>query len=126
MFWKICQEFASTLNVLTRKVIMLSANSVLAERSWSTINLIMSKTRNSLNAVNVDKLMYIHMNERALHRPKKKKHEKQSVDDLNEEYLCQMKNELLQQDIMLFESQYASEFFKRPASQQLTENATRG
>ena len=88
------------------------------------MNLIMNKIRNTLTAVNVDKLMFIHMNECALHRSKKKnKQQSDKNEDINEKYLCQMKNELLQQDTILFESQHASEFFKRPISQQLIDDA---
>lgn len=37
------------------------------------MNLIMNKTRNQSNSVNVDKLMYIYMNERTLNRPRELK-----------------------------------------------------
>ena len=92
------------------------------------MNLIMSKTRNSLNSINVDKLTFTHINERDMHRSKKKKN-KQLFDEIdeniNEEYLCQMKNKLLDQNTILFESQNAFEFFKKSVSQQLTDDATK-
>ena len=80
----------------------------------------MNKTRNSLNSINVNKLTFIHINERAMHRPKKKKNKQlfDKIDEnINEEYLCQIKNKLFDQNTMLFESQNASEFFKKSISQ---------
>lgn len=60
------------------------------------MNLIMNKTRNSLNAVNINKLMFIHMNERVMHRQNEKKKTTKKIlqhdEDINEKYFCQMKN----------------------------------
>ena len=92
------------------------------------MNLIMNKIRNTLNVINVNKLMFIHMNERALHRSKEKKHKLYEIENINEEHLCQMKNELLQQETMLFANANSFEYaesFKRSASQQLTDDATK-
>ena len=69
LFWTFSRNFASTLSSLARKVMKLPGNSVLAERSWSVMNLIMNKTRNSMSSISVDKLMFIYMNERTLNRP---------------------------------------------------------
>ena len=92
------------------------------------MNLIMNKTRNTLNAISVNKLMFIHMNERALHRPKEKKHRLYEIENIDEKHLCQMKNELLQQKTMLFANANSFEyveFSKRSVSQQLTDDATK-
>jgi len=65
------------------------------------MNLIKTKTRNSLNNVNVDKLMYIYMNERTLNRSKnlkKKLRYTQSIE-IDEKKLCEMKNKLLQKEL---------------------------
>ena len=73
------------------------------------MSLIMNKIRNMLTAVNVNKLMFIYMNERALHRLIKKHDQRfDKNEDINKKYLYQMKNELLQQNTILFESQHAS------------------
>lgn len=76
VFWKICEEFALTLSKLTRKIIMFFANSMLSERSWLAMNLIINKICNSLNAINVDKLMFIYINKCALHWQKEKRNKK--------------------------------------------------
>jgi hypothetical protein len=73
LFWNFCRTFSLILSCLTGRVMMLSVNSVLIERNWSIMNLIMNKTRNSLHLINVDKLMFIYINERALNRSKNKK-----------------------------------------------------
>lgn len=65
-FWEYCCTFALSLSTFARRVMKIPGNSVLMERSWSAMNLIMNKSRNSLFAENTDKLMFIYMNERAL------------------------------------------------------------
>ncbi len=67
------------------------------------MNLIKTKTRNSLSNVNVDKLMYIYMNERTLNRPKdlKKKLRYTQGIEIDEEKLCEMKDRLLQEEIAI-------------------------
>lgn len=66
------------------------------------MNLIMNKTRNSFGAINVNKLMYIYMNERTLNRPKDLKKKLQFVDiDLNEKNLCDLENRQLQEKTSL-------------------------
>lgn len=69
LFWTYSRVFAETLSTIAKKVIKIPGNSVLAERSWSIMNLILNKTRNSTGVSNVDMLMYIYMNERTLNRP---------------------------------------------------------
>jgi len=67
------------------------------------MNLIKTKTRNSLSNVNVDKLMYIYMNERTLNRSKdlkKRLRYTQSIE-IDEEKLCAMKDRLLQEEIAM-------------------------
>lgn len=103
---------------------MLSGNSVLAERSWSIINLIINKTRNSLKLVNVDKLTFIYLNNWTLNRPQDTKEKlKFAGIDIDEEYLCEMENSLLQKETVIFSN--GPEASKRPASQQITGDAIR-
>ncbi|MCJ1349585.1 hypothetical protein MMC31_007826 [Peltigera leucophlebia] len=44
-------------------------NSVPGERAWSIKNLILTKTRNGIKEVNLNRLIYLHINERILNRP---------------------------------------------------------
>ncbi len=70
-----------------------------------------TKTRNSLSNVNVDKLMYIYMNERTLNRSKnlkKKLRYTQSIE-IDEKKLCEMKNRLLQKEIAIVRLNSSSE-----------------
>jgi hypothetical protein len=68
------------LSCLARRVMMLSINSMFAERNWFIMNLIMNKTRNSLHSINVNKLMFIYMNKRTLDRFKNTKSKLQFAD----------------------------------------------
>ena len=116
LFWNFSRSFAFDLSNIARKVIMLPANSVLAERNWSVMNLIMTKSRNSLHSINVDKLMFIYMNERTLNRPTDFKSKLQFAGiDINETDLCEMEDRLLQEEISLSDTSMSSS--KRPASQ---------
>jgi len=77
--------------------ITIPGNSVLAERDWSIMNLIKSKTRNQLSNVNADKLMYIYINERTL---KKRLRYTQGIE-VDKEELCEMEDRLLQEEIAM-------------------------
>ena len=124
LFWNFSRSFAFDLSNIARKVIMLPANSVLAERNWSVMNLIMTKSRNSLHSINVDKLMFIYMNERTLNRPTDFKSKLQFASiDINETDLCEMEDRLLQEEISLSDTSMSSS--KRPASQTIFGDATR-
>jgi len=75
------------------------------------MNLIKSKTRNQLSNVNVDKLMYIYINERTLNQSrelKKRLRYIQSVE-IDEKKLCEMKNRLLQKEIAMARLNSSSE-----------------
>ena len=99
----------------------LPGNSVLAERSWSVMNLIMNKTR--MSSISVDKLMFIYMNERTLNRPGDiKKKLKFAGIDIDESDLCEMEDRLLQDEIVIKESLTSS---KRPASQEIGGDSAR-
>ena len=50
-------------DLANRILVMHLGNSVLAERSWSAMNLIMNKMRNSWKFINVDKLKFVYMKE---------------------------------------------------------------
>ena len=73
-------------------------NSVPGERVWSIMNLILIKSRNDLKNVNVDRLLFIYINERILNKPsnpdKKKLSYTHGVLASNEE-LTELKNLLL-------------------------------
>ena len=71
------------------------------------MNLIMIKIRNSLKSVNVDKLTYIYMNNRTLNRPQNIKKKLTFVDiELNENYLCEMEDNLLQKKQQFFQMKH--------------------
>jgi len=91
------------LSKLSIRVNSIPDNSVLAERDWSIMNLIKTKTRNQLSNINVDKLMYIYINERTLNRPwdlKKKLRYSQSIE-IDEEKLLDMEDRLLQEEVAM-------------------------
>ena len=100
LFWATAEAMAPQLSRLARRVMKLPGNSVLAERDWSVMNLIKSKTRNSLRNVHVDKLMYIYMNERTLHRPHKQKKRLQYTQGLmfDDDDLVEMEERLLAEE----------------------------
>ena len=91
------------LSKLSIRVNRIPDNSVLAERDWSIMNLIKTKTRNQLSNIKVDKLMYIYINERTLNRPwdlKKKLRYSQSIE-IDEEKLLDMEDRLLQEEVAM-------------------------
>jgi len=91
------------LSKLSIRVNRIPGNSVLAEHDWSIMNLIKTKTRNQLSNINVDKLMYIYINERTLNRPrdlKKKLRYTQSIE-IDEKKLLNMKDRLLQEEVAM-------------------------
>ena len=101
----------------------LPGNSVLAERSWSVMNLIMNKTRNSMSSIIEDKLMFIYINERTLNRPGDIKKKLQFAGiDIDESDLCEMEDRLLQDDAVIQESLTSS---KRPASHEIGGDSAR-
>ena len=93
----------SQLSKLSIRINRIPGNSVLAEHDWSIMNLIKTKTRNQLSNINVDKLMYIYINERTLNRPrdlKKKLRYTQSIE-IDEEELLDMEDRLLQEEVAM-------------------------
>ncbi len=127
LFWNFFKSFVFELSHLARRVMMLSANSVLAKRNWSVMNLIMSKTRNLLHSINVNKLMFIYMNERTLDRLTNTIIRLQLSDiNIDETELCEMKNRLLQEEISLTETTTTTIIIiKRSTSQTIVSDATR-
>ena len=91
------------------------------------MNFIMNKIRNSLKTVNVDKLTFIYMNNRIFDRSQNIKEKLEFAKiNINETYLCEMKNKLLQKKILIFSNDENEAFSsKKPASQQLSKNAAR-
>ncbi len=103
LFWLCIESFALQLSKLSLRVNRISDNSVLAKRDWFIMNLIKTKTRNQLSNINVDKLMYIYINERTLNRSrnlKKKLRYTQSIE-IDEKKLLNMKDRLLQKEIAM-------------------------
>ena len=91
------------LSKLSIRINRIPGNSVLAEHDWSIMNLIKTKTRNQLSNINVDKLIYIYINERTLNRPrdlKKKLRYTQSIE-INEKKLLDMEDRLLQEEVAM-------------------------
>ncbi len=89
------------------------------------MNLIMNKIRNSLHSINVDKLMFIYMNERALNRLTDIKSKLRFADvDIDETNLCEMKNRLLQKENSLTFTT-TSMIIKRSTSQTIVSDASR-
>lgn len=88
------------------------------------MNVIMNKSRNSLKTVNVNKLMFIYMNQRILDRFQEIKHRLSFAEvHINENRLCEMKKMLLQKENALFDQKTAS--FKRSASQKISDETTK-
>ena len=69
IFWDTAAKFSLTLGTLASRLMQVPGNSVPGERAWSIQNLILTKTRNGLKDVNVDRLLFIYINERILNRP---------------------------------------------------------
>ena len=69
VFWETAAKFASILGELAGRLMQVPGNSVLGERAWSIQNLILTKTRNGIKDINVNRLLFIYMNKRILNRP---------------------------------------------------------
>jgi hypothetical protein len=72
-FWGIAKYFAPKIGVLACRFNQTLCSSVPSERGFSAMKLIHSQMRNRLAEDRVDKLIYIHMNQRVLRRKPKKK-----------------------------------------------------
>lgn len=82
----------------------------------------MIKTRNFFKLINVDKLTFIYINNRTLDRFQKITKKLQFADiNVDEKYLCKMKNMLFQKKTAIFLNESISS--KKPTSQQITKNA---
>lgn len=68
-FWDTAAQFCPTLGTLASRLLQVPGNSVPGERAWSIQNLILTKTRNGIKSVNLDRLLFIYINERILNRP---------------------------------------------------------
>ncbi len=103
LFWLCIKLFFSQLLKLFLWINRISDNNVLVKRDWSVMNLIKMKTRNQLSNINIDKLMYIYINERTLNRSrnlKKKLRYTQSIE-IDEKKLLNMKDRLLQKKVAM-------------------------
>ena len=85
--------------MLTSRLMQVPGNSIPGERAWSIQNLILTKTRNSIKNVNINRLLFIYINEQILNRPsgsgKKKLPYTHEVLTSDKE-LAELKNLLLQ------------------------------
>ena len=68
-FWDTVAFYCPALSALASRLMQVPGNSVPGERAWSIQNLILSKTRNGLKHINLDRLLFIYINERILGRP---------------------------------------------------------
>jgi hAT family C-terminal dimerisation region len=66
MFWTSIKDDAPTLAKLAIRILSTAANSVPSERAFSTMKLQHMKLRNRLLPSRVDKLVFIHINQRIL------------------------------------------------------------
>ena len=69
VFWETAAKFAPVLGELAGRLMQVPGNSVPGERAWSIQNLVLTKTQNGIKDINVDRLLFIYMNERILNRP---------------------------------------------------------
>ena len=69
VFWETAARFTPILGELAGRLMQVPGNSVPGERAWSIQNLILTKTRNGIKSINLDRLLFIYINERVLHRP---------------------------------------------------------
>lgn len=68
-FWDTAAQFCPILGHLASRLMQVPGNSVPGERAWSIQNLILSKPRNMMKQINLDRLLFIYINERILNRP---------------------------------------------------------
>ena len=66
LFWQIQATLVPIIGQIAIRLFSTPANSVPSERSFSAQNLVHDKKRNRLEPDKVDKLTFIHMNQRAL------------------------------------------------------------
>ena len=99
LFWQTQGMFGGVLARLAVRLLSTPANSVPSERSFSAQNLIHSQKRNRLQAERVNKLTFIHMNQRLLNAIKDPTNHHYPPG--NDEELA-MENEFLQEnDVVL-------------------------
>jgi hypothetical protein len=67
-FWRGMKPFAPQLSSLCLRLFHALANSVPSERAFSSRNLVHSRLRNRLGPERADKLCFVHINRRILHR----------------------------------------------------------
>ena len=100
-FWNIIIVYCSAFSVLVNRFMQISNNSVSKKRVWSIQNLIFSKTRNGLKHINLNRLLFIYINERILNRSIGSSHKKLSYTHdvlISNEILIELKDLMLQND----------------------------
>jgi hypothetical protein len=88
-FWTVMRTECPELASFALRLLKTPANSVAAERAFSAMNIIHTKSRNRLSTTSAHKATHIAMNTRAFKRLEIK------VDDDLEEHLIQLEDELL-------------------------------
>jgi hypothetical protein len=68
LFWQMHYDDSKELYLLATRLLHTLANSVPSERSFSSMNILHSKSRNRLTVERVSKILYIQINRRTLGR----------------------------------------------------------
>jgi hAT family C-terminal dimerisation region len=79
IFWQLHFDDNPALSKLADRILHTLANSVPCERNFSTMNFVHSLVRNRLTTERVDKLLYVQINRRTLHRDLTVKEEEQPI-----------------------------------------------
>jgi hypothetical protein len=91
LFWQMHYDDYKELYQLATRLLHTLANSVPSERSFSSINILHSKSRNRLTVERVSKILYIQVNRRTLGRVSKPaaqlEEELKTTDDNDDEDL---------------------------------------
>jgi hypothetical protein len=91
LFWQMHYDDSKELYLLATRLLHTLANSVPSERSFSSMNILHSKSRNRLTVERVSKILYIQVNRRTLGRVGKRvaqlEEELDTTDDDDDEDL---------------------------------------
>ena len=91
LFWQMHYDDCEELYLLATRLLHTLANSVPSERSFSSMNILHSKSRNRLTVERVSKMLYIQVNRRTLGRVGKRvaqlEEELDTTDDDDDEDL---------------------------------------
>lgn len=111
VFWETAAKFTPVLGDLAGRLMQVPGNSVPGERAWSIQNLILIKTRNEIKDVNMNRLLYIYINERVLNRPPNSHKKKLPYTHgilISDEELAELKDLMLRSDDVEEEFDYVN------------------